>query len=72
MTNLNLDTLPKKGDTFVFKLRGAEFYMTIENARIRYGQVDVLISPVAGKGSFWVRYESTATPEVVKEEALVA
>lgn len=74
MSELNLDTLPKKGDSFTFKHRGAEFVMEILNARIRYGQIDVQVKPVNGNGSFWVRYESTKTSDVlketVKEEAL--
>lgn len=67
---LNLDNLPKKGDAFTFKHRGASFQMVITNARIRYGQIDVQVSPVAGDGGFWVRYEKTATPSEVVEEAL--
>jgi len=55
---LNLDTLPKKGETVTFVLRGARFDMKIEEARIRYGDIDVRISPVSGTGSFWVRYNS--------------
>lgn len=55
---LNLDNLPKKGESVTFKTRGATFQMVIENARIRYGKIDVLVSPVAGTGSFWVRYDN--------------
>jgi hypothetical protein len=64
---LNLDTLPKKGESVTFVLRGARFDMTIQEARIRYGDIDVRISPVAGTGSFWVRYNSVkknSQPEI--------
>lgn len=55
---LNLDNVPKKGETVTFVLRGARFDMVIQEARIRYGDIDVRISPVAGSGAFWVRYSS--------------
>lgn len=68
MANLDLDKLPKKGESFNFTHRGASFQMTVLNARIRYGQIDVLIAPVAGDGSFWVRYEG----KPVEAETVVA
>ena len=55
---LNLDNLPKKGEAVTFVFRGTRFQMVVNEARIRYGQIDVRISPVAGEGSFWVRYDS--------------
>jgi hypothetical protein len=74
---LNLDNLPKKGENVTFVLRGARFDMTIQEARIRYGDIDVRISPVSGTGSFWVRYASvkknssveSLTPE--QEDSLI-
>lgn len=65
---LNLDTLPKKGEAVTFKHRGAEFQMVINNARLRYGQIDVEISPVAGSGAFWVRYDNLVTVDTVGEK----
>jgi hypothetical protein len=61
MANLDLDSLPKKGEAVIFNHRGASIQMIVENARIRYGQVDVLLSPVAGSGTFWVTYASVKT-----------
>ena len=68
MNTLNLDTLPKKGESVVFKHRGATFQVVIQNARIRYGQIDVEISPVAGTGSFWVKYEGLVNTDTVGEQ----
>ncbi len=60
---IDLNSLPKKGEAVLFNHRGASIQMVVENARIRYGQIDVLLSPVAGTGSFWVTYASVkATP----------
>ncbi len=65
MANLDLDSLPSKGEPVVFKHKGAEFDMVVTNARIRYGQVDVQIAPfTAGRGSFWVTYESVRLPSM--------
>jgi len=61
MANIDLDSLPKKGEAVTFTHRGAHIQMIVENARIRYGQIDVLLSPVAGSGSFWVTYASVKT-----------
>lgn len=55
---LNLDNVPKRGENVTFVLRGARFNMRIEEARIRYGDIDVRITPLSGEGSFWVRYSS--------------
>lgn len=60
--NIDLNSLPKVGEAVLFKHKGASIQMTVQNARIRYGQVDVLLSPVAGTGSFWVTYASVKTP----------
>lgn len=68
MKNLDLANLPKVGDKYVFNHRGAGFVTTIGEARIRYGVLDVYITPVGGFGGFWVRYDSpvTATPELAQ------
>lgn len=58
MQNLNLENLPKVGSIFLFNHRGASFNMKVMNARIRYGNIDVLVSPVDGDGSFWVKYDN--------------
>lgn len=55
---IDLNTLPKVGEAVTFQHKGASIQMTVQNARIRYGQIDVLLSPVAGEGSFWVTYAS--------------
>ncbi len=71
---INLDNMPKNGTAVTFKHRGASFQMIIESARIRYGQVDVKLSPIAGEGAFWVKYDTlnTTTEETVTpvEQAL--
>jgi len=58
MSNLDLDSLPKKGESVLFLHKGVTFPMTVTNARIRYGQVDVQVTPVLGEGSMWVTYNS--------------
>ena len=65
---LDLNNLPQKGKAVIFKHRGAEFQMTILNARIRYNKVDVEISPVAGTGSFWVEYAGLTETDTVGEK----
>ena len=54
---LDLDNLPQKGKVVTYKHRGAEFQMTIVEARIRYGKIDVALQPVNGNGAFWVRFD---------------
>jgi len=33
--------------------RGAWFACTVIDARVRFGEIDVLLTPVEGEGSFW-------------------
>ncbi len=74
MANLDLDSLPSKGEAVVFQHKGASFDMVVTNARIRYGQVDVQIAPLSnGHGSFWVTYESVKIMnDSVVEKALAS
>lgn len=67
MTSLNLDNIPKKGEALTYKTRGASFQMIVQDARIRYGKIDVLVSPLAGSGAFWVRYDNLKQPTTVTE-----
>lgn len=68
MLKIDLNNLPRKNDKVSLTLRGAKFDMIVNDARIRYGQVDVELTPVSGTGTFWVRYDSVnhadATPLV--------
>jgi hypothetical protein len=36
---------------------GAWFAISIIDARVRWGQTDVLVTPVTGSGSFWTSIE---------------
>lgn len=55
---LNLDNVPQNNTVVEYKHRGATFTMRITSSRVRYGQIDVQLTPVDGTGSFWVRYDS--------------
>ena len=57
---LSLDNLPKNGTVTDYEHRGAKFPVTITSSRVRYGQIDVELTPVNGTGHFWVRYDSLA------------
>ncbi len=70
--NIDLDSMPKRGEAVLFNHRGASIQMIVENARIRYGQVDVKLSPVAGTGSFWVTYASVKTVTATPVESALA
>ena len=73
MLNIDLNTLPKKGDNIVFNHRGASFQMTVQDARIRYGEIDVKIAPLHGTGAFWVRYSTVkSVVEVTPVDAALA
>ena len=65
---LDLDNLPKKGQQVTYKHRGASFVMTIVEARIRYGKIDVALSPVNGTGAFWVRFDKLNDTDTVGEQ----
>lgn len=66
---INLDNLPKKGTLVTFKHRGATFQMTVQNARTRYGKIDVLLSPISGTGSFWVEYREQKSSTTINQTA---
>ena len=68
---IDLNSLPKKGEEVVFTHKGARFQMTVLNARIRYGQIDVELEPLHGTGSFWVTYNSVK-PKTPVEAALAS
>jgi hypothetical protein len=55
---LNLDNVPQNGQKVVYQHRGASFNMTVTGSRVRYGQIDVQLTPLEGIGSFWVRADS--------------
>jgi len=42
------------GKTGRWKTQGVEIEVTITDARLMFGRIDVLITPVAGKGEAWV------------------
>jgi hypothetical protein len=65
---LDLNNLPKVGDVINFEHKGASFPMTVKNARIRYGNIDALVTPVNGSGEFWLQIQS-APRKVTKELA---
>lgn len=69
---LDLKNLPRKNQLVTYKNRGAEFQMRILEARVRYGQIDVHLTPINGTGSFWVRYDSVkvVTPMLPTEVTL--
>jgi len=46
--------------------------MTIVEARIRYGKIDVALSPVNGTGAFWVRFDKLNDSSVLPELAELA
>lgn len=58
MVALTLDKLPKKGEVHTYIHRGVRFEMKVVDARIRYGKIDVALTPVNGSGAFWVRYDN--------------
>lgn len=65
MKSFNLDELANLvGKEFRYNVRGAEFLVTASDARIRYGTLDLLVSPVSGAGSFWVARKSVVLTEV--------
>lgn len=65
---LDLENLPKKGAIVGYKVRGAEFQATINNARVRYGTIDVELVPIAGTGSFWVQFDKLNSTDTVGEQ----
>lgn len=42
------------GRTGMFSSGGLSFGVTIHDARVRFGEVDYLITPVSGLGTKWV------------------
>jgi len=82
---LNLANLPKVGERFEVRVKSASFTVEVIDARIRYGNVDALVKPVAGSGTFWTVYKAvpkteksfepsgimgTADEDVIVDEAL--
>lgn len=72
MSLLNLNELPKVGEAVNYQHRGGTFQMVVKEARIRYGKIDVFISPVAGDGGFWVRYDGLKAETPVTADELIA
>jgi hypothetical protein len=58
MVAINLEKLPKRGEVHTYVHRNVRFEMKIVDARIRYGKVDVSLTPVNGSGELWVRYDN--------------
>lgn len=67
---LDLNNLPKVGEVLSFNHKGATFQVTVKNARIRYGNIDALVSPVNGTGEFWLQIQSA--PKKVTQELVNA
>lgn len=60
---LNLSNLPKVGERFEVKVKTATFTVEVVDARIRYGNVDALVKPVTGTGTFWTVYHKVTKQE---------
>lgn len=70
---LNLANLPKVGETFEVKVKSATFTVEVLDARIRYGNVDALVKPVEGSGTFWTVYrgiKSESKPLVLTTDSV--
>lgn len=58
------------GQTGRFTVNGLTIQIKVQDARVRFGHVDLLLTPVAGNGSRWVESTRVALdPEVLAAPA---